>query len=116
LASADTCVLGLTGPTETSGRLKGSPFIELQHLPDHAHKGLYSYNAKKYSGSGSAAIPADTPSHSDINLRNNDFVATFMTIGKSTQNGFTERGTQQSFFPYGFYMFVYRKTSLTSSD
>lgn len=114
--SAGSCVLGLAGSTDTSGRLIGATFINLQHLPDHAHKGLYSYNAKKYSGSGSAAIPADTPDHSDINLRNNDFVATFMTIGTSTASGFTARGTQQAFTPYGYYMFVYRKTSLTSSD
>lgn len=110
------CVLGLADPTETSGRARGAFTIELKHLPDHAHKGLYSYNAKKYSGSGSAAIPADTPDHSDVNLRNNDFVATFMTIGTSNNKGFTARGTQQPFVPYGYYVFIYRKTSLTSSN
>jgi len=106
-------VLGImqSGTSYTTAMNYGNTLINLSHIPDHAHRGIMTYDGKKYSGSGSAAVPADDPS-STATPRTNNSCSTTNTVGTAHSTYFTNRGTQQVFNPYGYYLYVYLKISL----
>lgn len=107
---SDRCVLGLVGTTSTLGGATGSKILELRHIPDHAHQGIITYDGKKYSGSGSAAIPADDPDGDTP--RTNWRCSTTNNVGTAHSTYFSPRGAVQPFYPYGLYFFAYRKQLL----
>ena len=106
----DKCVLGLVGTTSTIGGPGGSTSLTLENIPDHAHQGIITYDGKKYSGSGSAAVPAEDP-EGDTS-RTNWRCSTTNNIGTAHSTYFSPRGALQPFYPYGFYLFAYRKQAL----
>ena len=104
------CVLGLSNASSQNGTAQGSPKVLITHLPDHAHQGIITYDGKKYSGSGSAAVPAEDPDGNTS--RTNWRCSTSNNVGTAHSSYFDQRGTQQDFFPYGVYIFAFKKESL----
>ena len=109
--------LGLATVTDTSGTMYGFTKIEAKHLPPHGHKGIYTTDATRPGGSGgTAAITADT--YSGSNKRTNYQAYIINSIGDckqtdSTTYSYTDLTSRQNeFIPYGYYCFLYRKTSL----
>lgn len=109
--------LGLATVTDTSGTMYGFTKIEAKHLPPHGHKGIYTTDATRPTGTGgTAAITADT--YSGSNKRTNYQAYIINSIGDckqtdSTTYSYTDlTSIQNEFIPYGYYCFLYRKTSL----
>ena len=109
--------LGLATVTDTSGTMYGFTKIEAKHLPPHGHKGIYTTDATRPTGSGgTAVITADT--YSGSNKRTNYQAYIINSIGDckqtdSTTYSYTDlTSIQNEFIPYGYYCFLYRKTSL----
>lgn len=104
------CVLGLTTPSVQTATPQGQTKLTILHLPDHAHQGIITYDGKKYSGSGSAAVPADDPDGNTS--RTNWRCSTTNNVGTAHSTYFDQRGTQANFLPYGLYIFAFKKEAL----
>lgn len=108
------CIGLLPKSAASSSHMTGNKKLSIFHLPAHAHKGIWTPDGYRPTGTGgNACVPAITVGGN--NPRFNDTAVIPNSLGDSSDGTsyFDLASSQRNIQPYGYYCYMYRKVSLS---
>lgn len=104
-------VVGLNSSSADVSTFNGSQYIPAESLPRHSHQSIITQNGYRPTGSGgNPCVPAEYTSGTTNRVNSRAF--TGMDIGYESNYTFYKYATQQPYHQLGYYLFMYKKTSL----